>query len=197
MTISVHYLDDDTVNAFATLGGQVFIFRGLLRRVRSENALAMVMAHEIAHVKNRDPLRSMGRGVVIAAALAVIDASLGTRLAGDALGQAGLLTQLRFSRAQEGAADQAALAALAARYGGTAGFEGLFRILAAAHPGKGPPGSGIYRSHPQIAARVAALEHQARSHGWSRGRVTPLPPAFPAWLKAAAKAGPESAGTRP
>ena len=41
MTITVHYLDDSSVNAFATLGGHVFFFRGLLEKMPSENALAM------------------------------------------------------------------------------------------------------------------------------------------------------------
>ena len=70
MSITVHYVDDDTVNAAATLGGHVLMFRGLLERLPNENALAMVMAHEIAHVRHRDPMMSLGRGVVVATALA-------------------------------------------------------------------------------------------------------------------------------
>lgn len=43
-------LSSDEVNAFATPGGHILIARGLLRLVQSEDELAAVLAHEIAHV---------------------------------------------------------------------------------------------------------------------------------------------------
>ena len=65
MSITVHYSDDPTVNAFATVGGHVFMFKGLLEKMPSEDALAMVMAHEIAHVKHRHPIVALGKGVAL------------------------------------------------------------------------------------------------------------------------------------
>ena len=56
MSGTVHFVDDVTFNAFATLGGHFVIFRGLLERMPSENALAMVIAHEVAYIKLRDPI---------------------------------------------------------------------------------------------------------------------------------------------
>ncbi|PHH73446.1 hypothetical protein CDD83_4751 [Cordyceps sp. RAO-2017] len=41
--------DDQTVNAFIFPGGKVFVCSGLVRACRSEDALAAVLAHEIAH----------------------------------------------------------------------------------------------------------------------------------------------------
>lgn len=41
------------VNAFATPGGYVYVFRGLIDLVEKESELASVMAHEIAHVNAR------------------------------------------------------------------------------------------------------------------------------------------------
>ena len=70
MRITVHYIDSDTVNAFATLGGNVFMFRGLIEKLPNENALAMILAHEIAHIKHRDPMVAAGRGLTVALALA-------------------------------------------------------------------------------------------------------------------------------
>ncbi len=43
-------LDTDAVNAFAALGGVVLVPAGLLRQLSSEDELAAVLAHEIAHV---------------------------------------------------------------------------------------------------------------------------------------------------
>ena len=81
MSITVHYVDDDTVNAFATLGGNLVFYRGLLERLPNENALAMVVAHEVAHIKHRHPIRSLGRGVAIATALSLINSSAGNAAA--------------------------------------------------------------------------------------------------------------------
>merc|ERR1711879_567360 len=51
LPVRVHYLaDQDMPNAFATLGGHIFITRGLLDSVESENGLAMVLAHEYGHI---------------------------------------------------------------------------------------------------------------------------------------------------
>ena len=45
-------IDDDSINAFALPGGYIGIHSGLLKATRSEDELAGVMAHEIAHVTN-------------------------------------------------------------------------------------------------------------------------------------------------
>lgn len=50
-------LDSAVENAFATTGGYVYITRGLLAYLRSESDLAAVLAHEVAHICNRDSQR--------------------------------------------------------------------------------------------------------------------------------------------
>lgn len=52
-------LDSDEINAFAAPGGLILVTRGMLRCCRSEDALAAVLAHEIAHVENRHGLRAI------------------------------------------------------------------------------------------------------------------------------------------
>ncbi|MDH4133887.1 MAG: M48 family metalloprotease, partial [Gammaproteobacteria bacterium] len=91
MKITVHYVDDKTVNAMATLGGHIIVFRGLLEKMPSENALSMVLAHEIAHIRHRHPLMALGRGVVIGLALSTVAGFSGNDVTGRALGDAGLL----------------------------------------------------------------------------------------------------------
>ena len=80
MTIQVHYTDLDVPNAFATLGGHIIVTSGLYRRMPSENALAMVIGHEIGHVKARDPISAVGGAVILSLPLAVLSGQ------GDALG---------------------------------------------------------------------------------------------------------------
>lgn len=54
-------------NAFALPGGQIMIFSGLIDFTDTADELAGVLAHEIAHVERRDPVRGMARSVAIGA----------------------------------------------------------------------------------------------------------------------------------
>ena len=108
MSVTLHYVDDNVQNAFATLGGHIYIHRGLLEIMPNENALSMVIAHEIAHVQHRHPVIAMGRGVVIGLFLAAITGVSGDRIVGGLVNKAGVITVLGFSREQEREADETA-----------------------------------------------------------------------------------------
>lgn len=58
-------LDTNSVNAFATPGGYVFITRGMLMRMRDESELAGVLAHEISHVVEKHALNTMRKGALV------------------------------------------------------------------------------------------------------------------------------------
>ncbi len=175
MSIRVYYLDDaahdgqgsdrsgGTVNAFATLGGNVFIFAGLMRLLPDENALAMVMAHEIAHVKNRDVISGMSGGLLVGATLGLI---LGDAGAFATLGElTATLSALSYGRDREEAADAEALAALVALYGHAGGYRELFSILTNANAGSGDTPEFL-SSHPDGARRIETLEALAKARGW-------------------------------
>ena len=182
MQVRIGYADAATINAFATLGGQAVFFRGLLVRLDSEDALAMVMAHEIAHLKYRHASAALGRGVAIGVILSVVSAELGRGAAAGVLSQAGLATTLSFTRDQERAADEAALAAVAAEYGHLGGAVDLFRTMA------GLPGADsklaqveLLRTHPLTRSRQLAIEDWARRRGVALdGPRRPLPAAIAA-----------------
>jgi predicted Zn-dependent protease len=72
MVLRVHIVDDDMVNAFASLGGHVMMTRGMLAALPHENALVAVLAHEVAHVKHRDPLVALGRGIAVMTAMGAV-----------------------------------------------------------------------------------------------------------------------------
>lgn len=54
-------VDDDSVNAFATLGGFVYIHTGLIKEAKNEAELASVVGHEIAHIAERHAINQMRR----------------------------------------------------------------------------------------------------------------------------------------
>lgn len=182
MTITVHYLPDDTVNAFATLGGHVAVYGGLMRRMPNENALAMVISHEVAHVKLRHPISTMGRGIVVGVALTVVSSAAGGDVVGRALGPAGLLTMMSFSRDQERDADVAGLEAVVKAYGHAGGADDTFRKLKESFAGKARPPE-FFSTHPLDDERIASIADTARERGWAAtGSLTPYPPEITAAL---------------
>lgn len=177
MRITVHYVDDNTVNALATLGGNVVFFRGLIEKLPNENALAMVMAHEIAHIKHRHPIIALGRGVVVGLALAALTNFSGNGLAGNVLSDAGLLTVLSFNRDQEAEADRSALAALARHYGHVSGADTFFVTMQELPAHKSRESIPTFMStHPATQDRIETLRTLAEQNGWAMDRPTsPLP----------------------
>lgn len=62
-------LDSPAINGFSAPGGFVFITRGLYEKVKaSDDALAAVLAHEIAHITERHALKIIARGEFVAGA---------------------------------------------------------------------------------------------------------------------------------
>lgn len=177
LPVKLHYIDSDIVNAFATLGGHIFITRGLLEIMPDENALAMVLAHEIAHVQHRDPIVALGRGLTVGLALMSITGNADGALAQQLLGEVNLLVGLRFSRDAETDADAAALESLLQHYGHVASADQLFRYLRQ-HQG----GELIewFSTHPLHDQRIASIDQFAADHPATESKTTPLPD----WLQA-------------
>lgn len=174
MHITAHYVDSDVVNAFATLGGHIIIFRGLIDLAPSENALAMVIAHEIAHIKHRDPIVALGRGVLVGSVLSVLTGMNANGMAGRVLGDTGLMTSLHFGRSQESKADQAGLEAVVRYYGHVADAGKIFEyFLAQEKQGVSLP--VLFQTHPASDDRIENLRRMAEQNGWpQQGKLTPL-----------------------
>jgi len=175
LRIEVHYDDDAVVNAFATLGGHIVVYQGLLEAVPDENALAMVLAHEIAHVRHRHPIVGLSRSAALGFALMLLDADSGAQSVASAISQGGMLTMLSFSRSQEEEADATALETLARAYGHVGGADRFFRHMLAQEGSGEPP--RFLSSHPLSSERIEMLGRLAARHGWKAdGDITPIPP---------------------
>ena len=183
MQLTVHYVDDELVNAFATLGGHLFMFRGLLEKLPHENAVAMVLAHEIAHIKHRHPIRSMGRGIIFGLAITMVSSTLGNAMTDQVLTNTGGLTVLKFSRDQESEADQTALNALYRLYGHVDGADLLFKVLEQATEGDPLQTPEFFSTHPLSERRIDNIRTFQREHAATADVViAPLPDQFATWL---------------
>lgn len=166
----------ELVNAYATVGGRIRVFHGLLRKLDSEQALAALLAHEIAHVKHRHVAANMGHGLAVALVLSVALPEFGAQSAQGLLSGAAQLTLLGYSRDAERQADAEALAASLALYGHAGGLASLFTRLP---PSDAPTGTAWLRSHPDTTERLAVLQAAAAARGAAiDGPTTALPSAL-------------------
>jgi len=113
------------VNAFAALGGQIYVYDGLLRQTESAEELAGVLAHEIEHVRRRHIIE----GVILRLSFTgIFRLILGDAGTSDPAIAAGLFN-LQFSRHQEREADEGGLKRLRDAQVDNAGFRRFFERL--------------------------------------------------------------------
>lgn len=155
MKVTVHYIDQPVINAFATIGGHIFIYQGLIDAVTSENGLSMVLAHEIAHVKNRHPIVAVGRSLGLGAVLSLIAGVGSDNFSSSLAGHINLLTSLAFSREQETQSDIDAYNSLLTYYGHGLGATELFSVLVESTQGSRLP--ELLNSHPLSENRIEQL----------------------------------------
>ena len=175
INITLHYVNQTTVNGMATLGGNIFIFRGLLEKLPNENALVMLLAHEIAHVKLRHPIKALSKGVLISLLLAIISGQSNADVSG-LLSGTSQLAFLGFSRAQEQEADTEATQLSGYYYQHTQGSIELFNVLLAENEATTISSLALFNSHPNINERIKAVTQQSKTHKWStQGVIVEIP----------------------
>jgi beta-barrel assembly-enhancing protease len=59
ISYQIHVIDNAMVNAFSIVGGHIHITTGLLNDVQSEDELAFIVGHEIAHVDKKHCVRKI------------------------------------------------------------------------------------------------------------------------------------------
>lgn len=168
--VHVHYIDKDTVNAFASLGGHVFIYRGMLQKIRYTEELDAVLAHEIGHVHHRHVTQQVSRSLAMVGGLSLMgitSSSLYRWILRDAVE----IAMLSRSRNAEEEADTFAVNASLALYNHAQGLVNLFEILATAEAGLPVP--TWLHSHPDTQSRSAMALNNANPAGESV-TLTPL-----------------------
>ena len=171
----VHYVDADVENAFATLGGHIFVFKGLMQQMPDENSLAMVLAHELAHIKHRDPVAAMGRGFAIQMLYGFITNDYSGPI--DVLTTSGEVGMSFFSRQQETAADIQAVKALNRHYGHVAGFDDFFVLMRDLYKNNDDTENlpEWLSTHPDLDKRIDYLRKFIQQQKYAQHKTTPMP----------------------
>ena len=154
--------DDQTINAFALPGGQIFITAGLYKQFSTEGELAGVLGHEIGHVVGRHSAEQLAKsrlleGLSGAAVIAAYDpdnpSSVGQAQMAAMVGQ---LVNMKFGRDDEIESDR-----LGVRFMSDAGYDPrsmirVMEILASASEGNRPP--EFMSTHPDPGNRIENIE---------------------------------------
>jgi predicted Zn-dependent protease len=150
-------LDNSNINAFATLGTKIYVFRGLMEQVEQHEEIAAVIAHEMAHVE----LNHVEQKLITEFGLAVLtgiltggDLALSRQILKD-------ITSGAFSRAKEREADDFALDLLHDR-GINPSYMGIvFKKLKDSQANLPGVNIEILSTHPDISKRIKkAFEYE-------------------------------------
>lgn len=154
----VNLITSDEINAFCMPGGKIMFYTGLIRKLSlSDDEIAVVMGHEIAHA-----LREHSREQVSQAVAAQTAISIGTQLLGLGDGASQItgaayeaLVATRFSRSHENEADRIGLELMArAGYNPQAGVTLWQKMTSSGGAG----GGDFLSSHPSDSSRVAQIQ---------------------------------------
>ena len=158
----VNLIGSDQINAFCMPGGKIAFFHGILNKLNlSEDEVAMVMGHEIAHALREHARERMGKSLAtntlskIGGALASVYLGVDPRLTDAVAMQGANLINLKFSREDESEADLVGME-LAARggYNPRAGVT-LWQKMSAANKGAPPQWMS---THPSGKTRIKDIE---------------------------------------
>jgi predicted Zn-dependent protease len=169
----VAILDTAEINAFATSGGHIFITRGLIACTTSEDTLAAVIAHEIAHIQLQHSIKAIKTSRITqalmetgsaAATVASNELSLGelTGIFDESVND--IVNQMvnnGYSQTQEFDADSTALSLLA-----SAGYEpsSLVDMLKALEQNQPNHSGGFNKTHPSPDKRIANADKTLQNY---------------------------------
>lgn len=180
-------LEDSTINAFAAPGGFIFVTMGAIEQAGSEDELAAILAHEVAHVRRGHALGSIKKSRFAGVMKEAMDSTV--TLDKQALGELtnvfnGAMDDMTesllvkgYSRDTEFEADSVGLEIMIkAGYDPSAFVSYLKKLTAHQATGSG----GFSATHPKASDRIAKLEKKVAK----AAKVT-VPPARTKRFKAA------------
>ena len=173
--VEVVIVDNPVINAFAVPGGVIGIHTGLLLYAQSEDELATVIAHEIAHLSQRHFSRGVEHqkkqqpltlaGLLASAVLIATTGGAAGMAAMTATQAAAMDSRLRFSRGNEQEADRIGMQTMADAgmdpHAAPVMFE---RMLHNSRYSRGSHIPEFMRTHPLSESRVADTRNRARQY---------------------------------
>lgn len=154
-TWQVNVFKANTINAFCMPGGKIAIYSGLIERLSlSDDEIAMIMGHEIAHALREHARERMAKGMLTNVGVVALGLFTGSDAAARLANMGGQLLTLKFSRSDETEADLVGME-MAAR----AGFDpraGVTLWQKMSRAAQGQP-LEFLSTHPSGESRIAKI----------------------------------------
>lgn len=157
--------DDNTINAFATPGGYIYVYTGLLKFVDNEATLAGIVAHEIAHAERRHATQRLTKYYGASILLSVVLGEKPSQLAEIA---ANLFTGLAFlanSRADEKESDNYSIKYLKDTEYYPGAIKYFFEKIQAEKGARGGNLERLLSTHPLPQDRIDLVQQEMQKLG--------------------------------
>jgi len=148
-------VDDSNVNAFATMGGRVYVTTGLIKAADNEAQLASVIGHEIGHIEEKHLVKQIRKTMVAQGLATAITGSNRSQVANIGIN---LLVSRPQGRSDEYEADREGLRILREADYATSAMPAFMRKLIS---DSGTP--TFLSTHPAVPDRVVRLEQEIQS----------------------------------
>jgi len=183
-SVNINMVVDDSMNAFATQGNNIFFHTGLLLRAANSNEVIGVMAHEIGHIAgghvvmmasdmaapNAISLLATLLGVAVGVASGNPEAGMAVMMGGQ---RAAIGSFLSFSRGQESRADQFALKVLSDTHQSARGLHDFFNRLAGEERMVTTNQDPYVRTHPLNRDRMATINAAMQASPYTNQLLDP------------------------
>jgi len=157
--------DDNVLNAFATPGGYIYVYTGLIKYLDNADDLAGVLGHEMAHSDRRHTVRNLQKTYGVNMMLSIVLGNNPNALKEIAGQVAGTLAGLSFSREYETEADEQSVEYLSQTKYACNGAAYFFIKLN--QSGSGGQQPEFLSTHPNPENRVENINKKASSIGCS------------------------------
>ncbi len=154
LVYSIRVIDEDKLNAVSLPGGYVYVFKGLLDKLKTDDQLAGVIGHEVGHITARHAIKKL-QSMYGYTLLQIATIGSGNAQMAPGLDAAFTSVFLEYSQQDEFQADQ-----LGIKYARKAGFnpagmgEALAILKAEEDKEPGRPFS-YWRTHPHLSQRIS------------------------------------------
>lgn len=164
--IEYHFtvIESDDINAFATPGGYVYVYTGLLKLMESEAELAAVTSHEISHIVARHGVKRLQQALGLSVLIELVTGKSDSKTLETAIGIGLGVALSGYSRSNEREADEFGIHYMTLAGFNPKGATNMFEHMAAASPGKRNFFENLLATHPDTQERIASANAQVRQY---------------------------------